>query len=539
MSFQYHKNKGHSEDSFWTSYSDLFLGLSTIFLLLYVTSSLRTGTDAIRNQIENESLTMKVSELQQQLAMYESVKDDYLKKAEKSEVQEYQELMDKLTLLQEEAKTEKEKLLQQARENSDKVQALNKYQQMVRNVLNANKMAKSKIENRDDLIKEQDVEIEQKQQQIVGLQTDIQNKTQLIYQGQRQIQQTQAQLAQRTKDLQNQFKRNKLSKKKYEAQMAQLKAESESKVQQLASVNSQYQNQISQAQQQISQYQGELSKTQGMLAQKEEEATQLAGTLTKTKAQAAQAIAGLEAGLATEKKKGAQRVAELENQFKSQQAALKGAHAAEQASLRGALQATKGELEKAKAEIEARKSVAKEIQAGFAKAGVKADIDLETGDVVLDFGQTYFDSNSDKLKTQMKDVLEKAMPVYSKSLFGNPTVAPKVSAVEIIGFASPTYQGRYIDPYSSKPEDKAAIKYNMDLSYRRANSIFGYLLDDGNLKFKHQKDLLGKIKVSGRSFLEVMDVKKRNVSSAAEFCKQNDCKKAQRVIIRFNMDQKK
>ncbi len=46
------------------------------------------------------------------------------------------------------------------------------------------------------------------------------------------------------------------------------------------------------------------------------------------------------------------------------------------------------------------------------------------------------------------------------------------------------------------------------------------------------------MKVSGRSFLEVMKVQNRNVATAAEFCKQNDCKKAQRVIIRFSMDQK-
>jgi uncharacterized membrane protein YciS (DUF1049 family) len=70
MSFNYQKNKdGHSQDSFWTSYSDLFLGLSTIFLLLYVVSSLRTGTDAIKSQLDNEKLSMKVQELENQLKM--------------------------------------------------------------------------------------------------------------------------------------------------------------------------------------------------------------------------------------------------------------------------------------------------------------------------------------------------------------------------------------------------------------------------------------------------------------------------------------
>jgi hypothetical protein len=137
----------------------------------------------------------------------------------------------------------------------------------------------------------------------------------------------------------------------------------------------------------------------------------------------------------------------------------------------------------------------------------------------------------------MKKVLEKAMPAYSKSLFSNQKIADKISSVEIIGFASPTYQGRFIDPKSTKPEDKQAIKYNMDLSYRRANAIFGYVLDDQNVKFEHQKQLVGLMKVSGRSFLENMKMD-RNVASMEDFCKVNDCKKAQRVIVRFSMDKK-
>lgn len=526
MSFNYSKNKEHgSQDSFWTSYSDLFLGLSTIFLLLYVTASLRSGTEGIRTQIENQKLTMKVEELQHQLNMYESVKNDYIQnQAPKDEAQEYQELMDKLTLLQEDAKTEKDKLIQQALENDKKVKALNKYQQMVRNVLNANKMAKSKIINRDDVIKEQDVEIESKEAEITNLNKDIDTKKQLIAQGEEKIKQAEESLQKRMQDLKAAYKKNKLTKVLYEKQIANAKAESARKVQQLAEVNSQYQNQLQQATAQLGQVQGELSKTKGMLNEKAEEANQLAGALSKTKAESQAKLAEMEAGLEAEKAAGAKKVAALKGQLNETQ---------------GQLNATQGQLAKAKAEIEARKSVAAEIQKGFAKAGVKADIDMQTGDVVLDFGQTYFDSGSDRLKREMKGVIEKAMPIYSKSLFGNPKVSDKISAVEIIGFASPTYQGRYIDPSSNKPEDKAALKYNMDLSYRRANSIFAYMLDNNNIQFDHQKELMSRMKVSGRSFLEVMKIQNRNVASAAEFCKQNDCKKAQRVIIRFSMDPKK
>ncbi|MBY0413691.1 MAG: hypothetical protein K2Q18_05980 [Bdellovibrionales bacterium] len=75
MSFNYHKNGNqHSGDSFWTSYSDLFLGLSCIFLLLYVVSSMRQGADTIKQQVVNEQLATEVSDLKNQLKAYEILK---------------------------------------------------------------------------------------------------------------------------------------------------------------------------------------------------------------------------------------------------------------------------------------------------------------------------------------------------------------------------------------------------------------------------------------------------------------------------------
>jgi len=569
MSFNYHKNKdGHSNDSFWTSYSDLFLGLSTIFLLLYVISSLRTSTDAIRTQVESQKLSMQVEEMKGQLKMYENVKNEYMNGAPKDEVQEYQELMDKLTLLQEDAKTEKDRLIEQALENDKKGKALNKYQQMVRNVMNANKMAKSKIVNRDDLIKDQDEEIEVKKGEISTLQQDVQQKKALIAEGERKIDEANAYLKSKTAELKYALRSNKISKERYNARLAQVKSENDKRINQLAIANEKYSEQLEQASgqlkqanaqlaatsDQLSQTNMQLSATQGLLDKKEGEVKGLYGALQKQAAEGQSKIAALQAGFAAEKARekaafdaelgrnramGAAERSRREGEFKAAMAAKEKDFGGKLAALGGQLKDTEGQLAKARAEIEARRSVADEVKKGFAKAGIKADIDMETGDVVLDFGQAYFDSDSDHLKNEMKNVLEKAMPIYSKSLFGNPKVSDKITAVEIVGFASPTYKGRFIDPKSAKPEDKQAIKYNMDLSYRRANAIFGYVLDDNNLRFAHQKELVGLMKVSGRSFLEVMNVNTRNVANANEFCKQNDCKKAQRVIIRFNVDQKK
>ncbi|MGZ3804660.1 MAG: microtubule-binding protein [Pseudobdellovibrionaceae bacterium] len=562
MSFNYHKNKeGNSQDSFWTSYSDLFLGLSTIFLLLYVISSLRTSTDAIRYQVESQKLSLQVNELKGQLQMYENVKNEYMNNAPKDEVQEYQELMDKLTLLQEDAKTEKDKLIEKAFENDKKVKALNKYQQMVRNVMNANKMAKSKIVHRDDLIKDQDETIETQDNEIDNLQEDIQNKKDLIAEGERKIDEANNSLKEKAAELKQALNSNKITKKKYDAKLAQARAENDRQVNQLALANEKYSEQLAattgqlnQVSAQLNQTNTQLAKTQGALVEKENETRGLYGQLQKQAGDAKSKIAGLEAGFAAEKAKeralfdaelnkhkamGAAEKARREGQFKAAMAAKERELGNKLAALGGQLKDTEGQLAKAKAENEARKAVADEVKKGFAKAGIKADIDMETGDVVLDFGQAYFDNDSDHLKNEMKNVLEKAMPIYSKSLFGNPKISNKISAVEIVGFASPTYKGRFIDPKSNSPEDKQAIKYNMDLSYRRANAIFGYVLDDNNLRFQHQKELVSLLKVSGRSFLETLPAANRSVANAKDFCKQNDCKKAQRVIIRFNVDQKK
>jgi myosin heavy subunit len=536
MSFNYHKHKGHGGDgdSFWTSYSDLFLGLSTIFLLLYVITSLRTGTDSIKNMIENQNLRSEVQNLQTQLKMYESMKSDYLQnQAPQDEIKEYQELMDKLTLLQEEAKDESEKLKRQAMENAAKGKALNKYQQMVRNILNANKVAKVKIVNRNDLIDEQDVEIDDQQQQIGQLEQDVTQKKRMIEATERKIADANEELERRIKEVERQRKANKLNAKAYQKKLAQLKKQNETEIEELQAKTESYEEELNKSQNQLSALTGQLQATTSKLAAKEGEAaalqTKIAGLRGEFEAEKARDRAGFEAALAKEKLSGKERAA--------REAAFRAEAAAKERALGDRIAGLSGELAKAKAEMDARKGIAKEIAAGFARAGIKADVDMKTGDVVIDFGNNYFESDSARLKPQMKSIIEKAMPVYSKSLFGNPKVANQISSVEVIGFASPTYKGRFVDPNSRRPEDIEAMKYNMDLSYRRANAIFSHVISDGAMKFQHHDRLVKKMKVSGRSFLEVFS-SNRSMASSQDFCKVNDCRKAQRVIIRFSMDGK-
>jgi outer membrane protein OmpA-like peptidoglycan-associated protein len=524
MSFDYNRNKHqHSGDSFWTSYSDLFLGLSTIFLLLYVMASLRTGTDAIKSQVDNQKLTMQLQEKESQLKMYEQVKADYLEKqASKDEVQEYKELMDKLTLLKEEAKTDQERLAREALETEQKANALNKYQQLVRNIINANKMAKVKITNRNDIIDEQDETIDDQKKDITDLK-------QVVSQNEQEISTTKDALEKNKKRLMAAYRENKLSKAQFEKKKRDLQEQAESKLQELQAQNKNYN-------QQIDQINSELKGTQAALNAKSQEANSLKGEIDSIKSNFEKERARDRAALDAEIRKGKMDAAERARR----EGEFKAAAAKKEQEMQGRIAGLNGALAKAKEEMDARRDVAREIKKGFAAAGIKADVDMQTGEVVLDFGDAYFESDSANLKPEMESIIRKAMPVYSKSLFGNQKVASKISSVEIIGFASPTYKGRFVDPESSKPDDKTALRYNMDLSIKRANSIFNYLVEnrdtDPNL---HQKELMTLMKVSGRSFLEVMKMQGRKPTNAADFCKQNDCRKAQRVIVRFGMDGKK
>lgn len=580
MAFDYNKHKSGGDDgSFWTSYSDLFLGMSVVFLLLYVTASLRTGTSGIQASVENKKLTMQVQDLQNQLKMYDSVKKDYLnQEANPDESRQYNELMDKLSLLQEEAKDERKKISNQVQDLAAKETALNQYQQLVRNMINANTLAKTKIKRRENVIENQDETIDDQNQEITTLENDVDQKKQLISENEQKIADAEKRLVQQQNNLKNALKQNKMTQKAYQVQMAKIKADSEQRLDQLRDQTEAYEEQLNAAQGQLGQVKSKLAQTEGQLQMTAEElqatsgklqATkgqlgQTVGELNKTKQQASQ-LAGelgqkevklgqltgelgqtkeqaskLAGELGATKGKLGQLAGEL-GQTKGQLGALSGELGKAKGQLgqaQGQIGQLQGDLAKAKAEADARRLISKRIKDGFAKAGVKADIDDRTGEVVINFGDVYFDNDSSKLKPKMKEVLEKAMPEYSKALFADGKLRDKITSVEIIGFASPTFQGKYIDPKSLDPSVRKAVDYNLDLSYNRARSIFQHIFDGERLNFQHQKDLLPLIKVTGRSFLAEKLPNIRNPSSS-KYCDAHDCKKAQRVIIKFSFDDKK
>jgi len=456
MGFNRRRRKAHeNQDSMWTSYSDLFLGLSVVFLLLYVSASLRQGTDGLKQFIENKSLQKENQDLKQQLKVYDSLKQAYINQdASQDEQKVYENLMAKLDLLKDEANEEKSKLEQQAREHFQKEKALNEYQQVVRNIINANLIAKARIKKRDLVITDKETAIDEQSKQIFTLEKNISRS-------ERKVADLEDNLQDQLEKLEVAFNDNKVSKAKFEREQKRLRQEADSK---------------------ISDLKAKTDKLYADLAAKQKEQDKLAGQFQSAKSD---------------------------------------------------LQRTKGELAKAQENLNARKKLAKSIKDKFSSNGVKAEVDEGTGDVLLSFEGEYFDTGKARLKPGMKNVLEKAMPAYAQSLFQDPKISEKIENVEIVGFASPTFNGKYIDPSKLSAKDRAAVNFNLDLSYNRAKSIFDHMFT--NMDFNHKQRLLPLVKVTGRSFLKDADKRDLAAEGNKSICDQIDCAKKQTVIIKFKL----
>jgi myosin heavy subunit len=569
MSFEYGKNKKHGgEDAMWTSYSDLFLGLSVIFLLLYVTASLRQGTDGIRQFLDNKQLTKENQDLKQQLKVYESLKQDYLEtQAAQGEQETYDMLMKKLDLLQDEASQEKNKLREAATENEKKEKALNQYQQIVRNIISANVLSKARIKNRDVLITKKEDVIDNQSEEITGLEGQLEEKRQEIAKDQAKIENLEGTLFKKLKELKASYKAHKFTEKVYkqkqealtretEAKVASLKEKNEKKESELRALAGQLENTTSQLSQTTTELQkvgSEKQQLEGELAARTEKfSNQIQQLKSAHESQKALERAAFEKQLNSERLSGAEK-AKREAMFRAQAdqkakaladqvAGLEGQQKAAQGELnkmRGALSKTQGDLSRTQSELataqenlNARKKLAGAIKGKFNAQGVRAEVDPGTGDVLLSFDGEYFETGASQLKPGMKKVLEKAMPAYAQSLFEDKNIADKLENVEIVGFASPTYKGKFIDPAKLKAEDRQAVNYNLDLSYSRARSIFDHMFS--KMTFQHKGRLLPLVKVTGRSFL-MEDKRALAGATLADYCSKNDCAKKQTVIIKFKL----
>lgn len=589
MSLNYDKSNRHenSTDSMWTTYSDLFMMLAVLFLMMYIIANLRSSTASLQGRVEFQRLTGETEDLRQQNKVYEALKQDYLaSQASQSEVKVYEDLMNKLSLLSDKAKEEKEDLRKQSDQNEAKELALNHYQQMIRNIINANVVAKAKLISRDEVI-------EQKRQEIAS-------KEQVIATNNEEIRETRENLEKRISDLRKNEKNQKISKAKMDREIAGLRLKSDQKIEALKAQSENVEAQLTTVSQELVQTKTNLESTKSNLestksnlestenklqqesiakaklgaelvaskakyedetenlkadfeakatADKEAFAAELASTKMSAKAKADKEKAFADQ-LEGDKAKLASQLASLDNKYQQSEkelaASQDGLKKAEQETTKfkeyvAALETQKkdlsGDLAVAKQQLQDKKKLADKIKKELAKAGIESEVDAKSGEVIVAFGKEYFDTGKSELKPNMEKTIKKFIPLYAKSLFDDKKISDRIASVDLIGFASPTYAGKYVDPQSLSETDREAVQYNLDLSYQRAKSIFNYVFDTKKMKFDSQKRLLGLIKVSGRSFLH-QEIKGKDVESGIsvkEFCAKHDCLKEQKVIIKFNL----
>jgi hypothetical protein len=613
MSWDYHNlgDKPEHQQDMWPAASDLFMMLSTIFLLLFVVSSLRNGAESIKNQIEYQQMLVEAQDYQEQNRVYNALKDNYLEtNATREEQQLYSELMDKLSLLQEEANQEKQRLTKEAQENKAKEVALNRYQQIVRNIINANMLAKANLQDKDTVIDEKrrslaeaNREIQDKDRELAVKEDKISRISQTIERNQEELARREQEVDQLRKDIQmkksaldeknseinktqrelqakiGQLQKTETDRGKLAEKIEEMRVASAEKIGQLKKERDDLEGSLSSASDELTGLRGELKKASTTIAMTEKEKSKLLGDLEKAKGDFQNQIDGLKEGFAKQLEGEKDR---LNKQLAAARASAADKAAAEAAykkkaddlgrelndkvaSLQAKIKQAEDSIEKNKKEKDdykkyiealekekqglaniakesqdrerARKQIADRMRQGLAKAGIEAEVNPRTGDVTLSFGDDYFETDSAELKPSMITTLKKFIPIYANNLFEDPKIAPMVQSVEIVGFASPTYRGKFVDPQSLSEKDREAVNYNLDLSYRRAKSIFEYIFDVNKMKYSNQNRLLGLVNVSGRSYL-ADGAKGHNVEqglSRETFCKKYDCRKQQKVIITFDL----
>ncbi|MBP5295976.1 MAG: hypothetical protein J6Y94_01440, partial [Bacteriovoracaceae bacterium] len=232
----------------WTSYSDLFMSLAIVFLLLYVMLGLRsTGQEVAYHQMVQKAQE-EVSQTREQMAAYASVGDDYLAQnsnAEENEV--YAKVFQQLSLLEDQEKAYKERLKELSEQAADKENELSQYQKIIKNIVQANLLAKSKM---------------QKQQQ------DLVAQEELVENLQENLRENQQQLQENTRQIASIEEARIGQQKELEKVLAQRKEDQSKHTQQIQA----YTKEVAALEEQAAAYQAKLQKTQQEMAQQHQAA---------------------------------------------------------------------------------------------------------------------------------------------------------------------------------------------------------------------------------------------------------------------------
>jgi len=188
----------------------------------------------------------------------------------------------------------------------------------------------------------------------------------------------------------------------------------------------------------------------------------------------------------------------------------------------------------------------------FKERGLKINTDPKSGIVTLVMDDNFlFKHGSAKLTKSVRKKLKELIPVYTKGIFENSKIAEAIDSIEVIGHASPVFNKRFVSPYDIY---SYAYKFNMKLSYLRANNIKNFISSSVFGEFEHKDNLVSKFVTRGRGYSKPLFTKinqkiisktykgriPRRIPSSLKIkkskgCGPFDCKRSRRVEIKFNV----
>lgn len=500
------KKKKKESNIDFGSYSDLFMVMSFVFLFMYVVSTINTGITVIQERHRSQSERKR---LETTVAKYERKIDTELNEEQKKE---YDHLTAGLLKLKEDAKIAREYQEKMAQLAIQKEKELDEYQETINAMMIDKLKSRESIQEKDKIITKVTTEsenvIKNQERAIASLKEDLEVKTHIL-------DEKTAEIKKRTLEVET------IEKRVIELRTKEVLAKNQAKeLQELSNVLTKKELELANAKKMQTSLQNEKDSVV------ENSKAQLQKIQQERDSQARNAHAEF-ARLNDEKASiKAQGQADLE-QFKKEKdlelAGLKTKY----------LKATEG----------LRKEIAVSLAGKLSDSGLSASVNPSTGDVTVHFKNAYYDYNSSVLKEAMKEELKVFIPLYAKSLFENKKYASSISSVEIIGSASPSFKGKYVNPRSmASADEKQAMNYNMDLSYRRAKGIFEYTFLTNELAFEHKDEILHLIKVSGTGYLQAMDelvsLPEASQDQKKGFCGTYNCEVFQKVTLRFNLKDK-
>jgi outer membrane protein OmpA-like peptidoglycan-associated protein len=511
----------------------MFANLCKVFLLLYVVVTLQNITMAVSMQVQGAQMADKqkaemkalVDGYEAQLQAYRAERDEFLKKGPPDDAAVYKQAMRKLASLEDEKKQDLDEKVQAAKESQQKLDEVTSYKALVQSIVDSRYIALSRIQEAEKEKQKAEREKAASERAFAEFKKSYEDELERQVDIEKKKLETEYKKKEASKDSEIEKEKRKLALEKRKLNQEQVEAIS-AKLKELARERRALKKEFAEKAEEKAQ---ELAEE--FDDYKEEARAKYNERLTKVKGEYEGKLAGVKASLS--KTQGELESTEAENE--GLQSENEGLHTANEG--------LRGDVESLRALKTGRGKLIGEIASGvssaFGAGGVNAEANLESGEVAILFRDTYFDYGSAVLKPEMKAVLSKALPIYAHTVFGNKKYANKIGWVELVGFASPTYRGKFVDRSNMSAEARRALNYNMDLSYRRAKSIFEFIFDPGQMKFPFQKSMVLMTKVAGRSYLASNAGKGKGRAPASvtgeSYCKEFNCSAEQRVAIRFHL----